>query len=508
MSDFVFEKEEGPATRIKVVGVGGGGSNAVDSMVNIGLPGVEFYVVNTDTQALRNAKTANRIQIGADVTHGLGAGGDPGLGEQAAMADRDTLTAMLEDGDMVFITACMGGGTGTGATPVIAELAKSLGLLTVCIVTKPFQFEGPRRKSLAQQGIDRLRDYVDALIVVMNDKLLEMVSQKTTLLESFGMVNQILAQGVHAISDLICMPGLINADFQDVRAVMGETGGAVLGFGSGKGESRAVEAIKKACSASLQEKIVINGARRVLVNISGGPDMTLHEVNEAASLVYEAADPDANIIFSAVINEKMTDEINVTIIATGFGEELAKMSAGALGATQKKPAARPSASASAFSSFEPRLPAAKSPLLPLRETPKEEHPVAPRAEAEHRAPEASAEDELADIFDGDSESAAAEMGAAASPWDTPNRSKGRPAPARDKDSARDLLKSWSEDYETSAGEDEEAKPEPAPAPAAASRPPATPEKKRGFLRDPGISSGGGDNLEIPAILRRRKSFYS
>ncbi len=325
MSEFMFEKEELPRTRIKVIGVGGGGCNAVDSMVNAGLPGVEFYAVNTDLQALSNSKCANKIQIGKEMLLGRGAGGDPKKGEDAAVADRDLLVQMLEGGEMAFISACLGGGTGTGAAPVIAQLAREMGLLTIGIVTKPFMFEGPLKRNRAQQGIDRLREFVDSLIVVMNDKLLESVGAKTPLLEAFAMVNQILAQGVQSISDLISMPGLINADFEDVRSVMGATGGAVLGVGIGKGENRAVEAVKKACSATLQEKIVIDGAKRVLISLTGGPDMTLKEVNDAASQVFEAADKEANIILSAVIDERLTDEIRVTIMATGFGEETSKL---------------------------------------------------------------------------------------------------------------------------------------------------------------------------------------
>ncbi len=324
MSEFMFEKDAMPRTRIKVVGVGGGGCNSVDSMIGLGLPGVEFYAVNTDLQALSNSKCPNKIQIGKESVRGMGAGGDPKRGESAAMEDQDLLQGILEGGDMAFIAAGLGGGTGTGAAPVIARLAHEMELLTIAIVTKPFSFEGPQKRNRAQQGIEQLRQYVDALIVVENEKLLESVSAKTPLLEAFATVNQILAQGVQSISDLINMPGLINADFQGVRSVMGATGGAVLGVGVGKGENRAVEAVKKACSATLQEKIVIDGAKRVLISLTGGPEMTLREINEAATLVYEAADAEANIILSAVIDDRLTDEIRVTIMATGFGEEPVK----------------------------------------------------------------------------------------------------------------------------------------------------------------------------------------
>jgi cell division protein FtsZ len=320
MNKIQWEEDSPSMTVIKVIGVGGGGCNAVDDMVTKGFSGVEFYAVNTDFQALKRNRVPNKIQIGEEITHGLGAGAIPELGEQAARAAEDQLRGILQGADMVFITAGMGGGTGTGAAPVIAEYARSMGILCVSIVTKPFTFEGPQRMRRAIQGIKHLKENVDTMIVIMNDKLMETVGPKTPLTEAFQVVNGVLAQGIRAISDLISMPGLINVDFRDVRTIMGETGGAVMGVGVGKGENRASEAVKKACHSPLQEKIVIDGARGVLINITGGSDITMHEINEATSLVYESADQDANIIFGVVIDDKMVDEMRVTIIATGFSE--------------------------------------------------------------------------------------------------------------------------------------------------------------------------------------------
>ena len=320
MTKIQWDEDVPHVTRIKVIGVGGGGCNAVEDMVNKGFGGVEFYGVNTDYQALQCSSIPNKIQIGDEITHGLGAGAIPELGEEAARSAEAHLRSVLEGADMIFITAGMGGGTGTGAAPVVAEIAKSLDILTVAIVTKPFTFEGPQRMRRAIKGIENLKQSVDTSIVIMNDKLMETVGPKTPLTEAFQVVNGVLAQGIRAISDLISMPGLINVDFRDVRTIMGETGGAVMGVGIGKGENRASEAVKKACHSPLQEKIVIDGARGVLINITGGVDITMAEITEATSLVYEAADPDANIIFGVVVDERMKDEMRVTIIATGFSE--------------------------------------------------------------------------------------------------------------------------------------------------------------------------------------------
>jgi len=322
MQDIQFESDVEPCARIKVIGVGGGGTNAVESMVKSGLRGVEFYVVNTDAQALARSSVASKIQIGNEVTSGRGAGSDSNIGAKAAIDHKEEITQALQDADMVFITAGLGGGTGTGAAPVVAEIAKNLGILTVAVVTRPFRFEGPQRMRKANEGLERLREFVDTCIIVSNDRLLEVVGPKATLAEAFNVANNVLAMGVSSISDLIGVPGLINVDFADVRTIMNETGGAVMGVGVGKGENRATEAVKKACSSPLLDKIVIDGARGVLICVTGGADMTLFEVNEATTMVYEAASPDANIIFGAVVDERLKDEIRVTIIATGFEDKL------------------------------------------------------------------------------------------------------------------------------------------------------------------------------------------
>jgi cell division protein FtsZ len=349
MAELEFERDEPKVARIKVIGVGGAGTNAVDGMVGLGLQNVEFYVINTDLQALRAAQCANKIQIGAEITCGLGAGANPEIGEKAALAAKDVIASILDGADMAFITAGMGGGTGTGASPVIAEISKSLGILTVAIVTRPFRFEGPQRLRKAEQGIEKLRQVCDTMVVISNERLLEVVGNRATLLDSFKVANGVLAQGVQSISDLITVPGLINVDFADVRTVMGETGGAVMGVGIGKGENRAAEAVKKACASPLLDKIVIDGAKGILVCITGGPDMKLNEINDATTIIYEAADPNANIIFGAVIDENMKDEMKVTIIATGFSEESRKI--------QSIRDERAYAAASAGSGGTPSLPA-------------------------------------------------------------------------------------------------------------------------------------------------------
>ncbi len=322
MSPFEIEQEMRPPARIKVIGIGGGGCNAVDGMIASGLANVEFHVLNTDAQALMRTRCSNRLQIGAEVTGGLGCGGDPLMGEKAATASKEAIQKILEGTDMVFLAAGLGGGTGTGATPVIAQMAKEKGILTVAIVTRPFHFEGPQRMQKALQGLEKLRQYVDTLIVVSNDRLLEVVGVKATLLEAFALANSVLAQGVQSISDLISRPGLINLDFADVRAIMGERGGAVMGVGVGKGENRAEEAVKKACSSPLLDKIQIDGATGILICINGPADLRLSEINAATTMVYKAADPNANIIFGVVVDEDLSDEVRVTIIATGFAEDM------------------------------------------------------------------------------------------------------------------------------------------------------------------------------------------
>lgn len=303
--------------KIKVIGVGGGGCNAVNRMIASDLAGVEFWSINTDSQALDHASTHNRLQIGQKLTRGLGAGGNPAIGQKAAEESRDEVAASLEQSDLVFITAGMGGGTGTGAAPIVAEVAKEAGALTVGVVTRPFTFEGKRRMSQADEGIAALQSRVDTLIIIPNDKLLSVISEQTPVQEAFRVADDILRQGVQGISDIITIPGLVNVDFADVRAVMADAGSALMGIGVGSGKSRAREAATAAISSPLLESS-IDGARGVVFNITGGYDLTLHEVNAAAEIIYEAVDPNANIIFGAVLDERLQGEIRITVIATGF----------------------------------------------------------------------------------------------------------------------------------------------------------------------------------------------
>ena len=306
--------------KIKVIGVGGGGCNAVNRMIDSGLSGIEFWTVNTDAQALLNTATENRLQIGQKLTRGLGAGGNPAIGQKAAEESRDEIAASLEESDLVFITAGMGGGTGTGAAPVVAEVAKESGALTVGVVTRPFTFEGRRRTGQADEGIEALQSRVDTLIVIPNDRLLSVISEQTPVQEAFQSADDVLRQGVQGISDIIMIPGLVNVDFADVRAVMADAGSALMGIGLGSGKSRAREAAIAAISSPLLESS-IDGASGSVFNITGGTDLTLHEVNAAAEIIYEAVDPNANIIFGAVIDERMQGEVKITVIATGFNLE-------------------------------------------------------------------------------------------------------------------------------------------------------------------------------------------
>ena len=303
---------------IKVVGVGGGGTNAVNRMVDAGLGGVEFIAVNTDAQALLMCEADVKIHIGAKVTRGLGAGADPAVGQAAGQESRDELKEALKGADMIFVTAGEGGGTGTGAAPVVAELGRELEALTVGVVTRPFGFEGRRRAEQAEQGIQNLRDRVDTLIVIENDRLLQVVEKRTPVTEAFRIADDILRQGVQGITDLITVPGLVNLDFADVRTIMRDAGSALMGIGASTGESRAAEAARTAVSSPLLESS-IDGATGILLNITGGPDLGLFEVNEAAEVVTSAADANANVIFGAVIDEAVGEEIRVTVIATGFG---------------------------------------------------------------------------------------------------------------------------------------------------------------------------------------------
>ena len=304
--------------RIKVLGVGGAGCNALARMIEARIHGVEFIAINTDAQALHNSHASTKIHIGKSLTRGLGAGMNPEIGKQAAEDTKEEVMNVLKGSDMVFITAGMGGGTGTGAAPVIADIAKDVGALTVAVVTKPFSFEGPQRARVAEDGWNILRDKVDALITIPNDRLLSVIDRKTPLLESFGIVDDVLRQGVQGISDLITIPGIINVDFADVKTIMANSGSALMGIGKSSGEDRAIEAAKMAINSPLLE-VSIDGARGVLFNVSGGTDMAMAEINEAARIITEHIDPDAKVIFGAVIDDKLKKgEMKVTVVATGF----------------------------------------------------------------------------------------------------------------------------------------------------------------------------------------------
>lgn len=307
--------------RIKVIGVGGGGGNAVNNMLDSGVEGVEFIVSNTDYQVLLQSKAGSKIQLGTSITKGLGAGANPEVGRQSALESKEDLERALMGADMVFVTAGMGGGTGTGGAPIIAAIAKNLGILTVGVVTKPFLFEGKRRMRLAEQGIKELKECVDTLITIPNQKLLTIATKETRLLDAFKKADDVLKEAVKGISDLIVQPGLINLDFADVRSVMSETGLAIMGVGIADGEGRAVDAARMAVSSNLLEDGRIGGARGVLINITGGASLTMYEINEAATLIQEEAHEDANIIFGAVIDESMGERVRITVIATGFGEK-------------------------------------------------------------------------------------------------------------------------------------------------------------------------------------------
>jgi cell division protein FtsZ len=319
MFDEVEEKTKNLA-KIKVIGVGGGGNNAVNRMIAAGVQGVDFLAVNCDAQALLLSKAPNRIQIGEKLTKGLGAGANPEIGEKAAEESRDQLVEVLKGADMVFVTAGMGGGTGTGAAPIVADCAKEVGALTVGVVTKPFTFEGKRRMNQAEGGIVNLKDKVDTLITIPNDRLLQVIDRRTSMLDAFRIADDVLRQGVQGISDLISVPGLINADFADVKTIMLNAGSALMGIGTAKGEGGAVAAAESAIKSPLLEAS-IEGAKGVLFNITGGKELSLYDVTEASNVITESVDPDANIIFGAVIDEALEDEIRVTVIATGFGSK-------------------------------------------------------------------------------------------------------------------------------------------------------------------------------------------
>ncbi len=302
---------------IRVIGIGGGGSNAVNRMIRAEMMGVEFIAVNTDAQALLQSDAPHKIRIGDKVTRGLGAGGDPAIGQRSAEEDQEKIYEALKDSDMVFLTAGMGGGTGSGAAPVIAEIAKEVGALTIGVVTKPFSFEGAKRRMVAEKTTELLRDKVDTLITIPNDRLKDVVTKNTSIVDAFRVVDDVLRQGVQGISDLITVPGLINLDFADVRTIMKNAGSALMGIGRASGENRAAEAARQAIASPLLE-VNITGAQGLLFNVTGGPNLGLFEVNEAAEIIKEAADPEANIIFGTVIDERMGDDVMITVIATGF----------------------------------------------------------------------------------------------------------------------------------------------------------------------------------------------
>ena len=345
---FVMEEEVAPRTKIRVFGVGGGGSNAVARMLNEGLTGVEFSVLNTDIQALSASPVPNQLAIGAKVTNGLGAGSDPAVGRQAALEDTEKIIDLLEGADMVFVTAGLGGGTGTGAAPVLASLAKELGALTVAVVTKPFAFEGPKRRKQADQGLAELASVVDTVITIPNDQLLDLVPKGTSFFEAFRVADDVLRQAVQGISDIITTPGLINRDFSDIRSIMLGMGYAMMGTASARGENAAAVAAEQAISCPLMEAGGVRGARGVLINITGSSRLGLHEVNEACTLIRQAAaNDDVQINFGVVLNETMGDEVKITVIATGFQREnlpaIERRTARAAPAPEAPPPAPPSA---------------------------------------------------------------------------------------------------------------------------------------------------------------------
>jgi cell division protein FtsZ len=319
---MVIEMEDNfnSGAKLKVVGVGGCGGNAVNTMIESGLEGVEFLAANTDSQALAKSKANIKIQLGVGLTKGLGAGANPDVGRNAAIESKDALVEALRGADMVFITAGMGGGTGTGAGPVVAEAAREVGALVVAVVTKPFSFEGTKKMRQAEEGLKKIKDVVDTVITIPNQRLLSVANKNTSLTDAFRKADEVLLQAVKGISDVITVPGLVNVDFADVKTIMSEMGQALMGSGVARGENRASEAARKAISSPLLEDVSINGARGVLINITGSSDMTIHDVNEASTLIHEEAHEDAHIIFGAVIDESMGEEVRVTVIATGFGK--------------------------------------------------------------------------------------------------------------------------------------------------------------------------------------------
>ncbi len=371
-----LEEEGSAGARIKVIGVGGGGGNAVNRMVRAGLDGVEFIVANTDRQALAANTAPIKIQIGSKLTKGLGAGADPNVGRHAALEDTEKVIQALDGADMIFVTTGLGGGTGTGAAPVIASLASEIGALTVAVVTKPFKFEGKKRQIQAERGLEALRDCVDTIITIPNERLLTIIDRTTPMTEAFATADDVLRQAIQGISDLILVPGLINLDFADVKTIMAGMGLAMMGTGVGEGQDRAIEAARNAISSPLLEGASVNGARGVIINVTGGPDLSLVEVSEASSIVQEAADEDANIIFGAVVDPALKGKVKITVIATGFGLQTATRPVTTTGAhtpvdmslyaehTRVRPEVAAAAAAAALAP-SPRLSIARRPLLDL-----------------------------------------------------------------------------------------------------------------------------------------------
>lgn len=387
-----------PEATIKVVGVGGGGTNAVNRMIRAQVQGVEFITINTDSQALQQAQAPNRIQIGEKLTRGLGAGGNPSMGQKAAEESSEELYEAMRGSDMIFITAGMGGGTGTGAAPIVAQIAQDIGALTVGVVTKPFSFEGSRRRSSAEEGVAALKDRVDALITIPNDRLLSIADQKMSMVEAFAMADEVLHQGIQGISDTITRPGMINLDFADVKTIMSHAGSALMAIGRAGGEDRALRAAQAAVSSPLLE-VSISGAKGVLFNIAGS-DYTLHEVNLAAQVIQDAADPDANIIFGAVIDERLQDEIQITVIATGFESRTNTVSRGArpAGASVSRP--RPNYADQSTMETRSERPAAtpiERPRSDYRAEPEPEQRPAPRQTSAYQRPETDEGDDEYDI---------------------------------------------------------------------------------------------------------------
>jgi cell division protein FtsZ len=367
-----LDDESHAGARIKVIGIGGGGGNAVNRMVKVGLDGVEFIVANTDLQALRFNAAPVKLQIGSKLTKGLGAGADPNVGRSAALEDTEKIIQALDGADMIFVTTGLGGGTGTGAAPVIASLASELGALTVAVVTKPFKFEGKKRQIQAERGLEALRDCVDTIITIPNERLLAIIDRSTPLTEAFCTADDVLRQAIQGISDLILVPGLINLDFADVKTIMSGMGLAMMGTGVAEGQDRAIEAARRAISSPLLEGASVNGARGVIINVTGGPDLSLVEVSDASTIVQEAADEDANIIFGAVVDPSLTGKVKITVIATGFGPHMSSNLRPSASSAQTPvdmspytDVARLRAEASAPAGASPRLSIARRALLDL-----------------------------------------------------------------------------------------------------------------------------------------------